>query len=299
LTATLRHFMQTLTGWLGRGLSFALFYSPRWIRQTIAWTLATLWFDVLRIRRQVVLDNLHLAFPQMSHTDRVRMGRRSLYNLGLNLVEYCYLPWLSHSNYQRYFRIETPEVLERSLAKGKGVLLLTLHLGHGDLGCAALSLHGFPMVMVSKVFKLRWLNDLWFGMRERLGTRFIAPRDSSYALLKALKQKRVVIIPLDQFTGPPIGVRTSFFGVETGTAAGLAVMAGRSGAPVVSCYTFRDRDGTHVLRFEREIEVERSRSEQEIAAVTQSFNDELEKYVRLYPDQWMWIHRRWKRFVVQ
>ena len=151
------------------------------------------------------------------------------------------------------------------------------------------------MVMVSKFFKLKWLNDLWFGMRERLGTRFIGPRDSSFALLKSLKQGRAVVIPLDQFTGPPIGVRTTFFGHETGTAAGLGVMAERSGAPVVSVYTVRTPSGRHAVHFVREIPP-RISAEETAEQITQRFNDELESLVRLHPEQWMWIHRRWKKF---
>jgi KDO2-lipid IV(A) lauroyltransferase len=148
------------------------------------------------------------------------------------------------------------------------------------------------MVMVSKFFKAKWLNDLWFGMRERLGTKFISPRDSSYALLKALKRNHIVVIPLDQFTGPPIGVRTTFFGRETGTAAGLAVMAERSKAPVLSVYTWRRPNGRHVIEFVREIPT----GDADREVVTQRFNHELEAFVRLHPDQWMWIHKRWKKF---
>jgi KDO2-lipid IV(A) lauroyltransferase len=152
--------------------------------------------------------------------------------------------------------------------------------------------------MVSKFFKLKWLNDMWFGMRERLGTRFIPPRDSSYQLLRGLKSGNAVVIPLDQFTGPPIGVRTTFFGKETGTAAGLAVMAERSGAPVLAVYTYRDAKGRHVLRFVKEMPVAKGRDPESVQRVTQAFNDELEKFIKLHPDQWMWIHRRWKSFVV-
>ena len=98
----------------------------------------------------------------------------------------------------------------------------------------------------------------------------------------------------DQFTGPPIGVRTTFFGKETGTAAGLAVMSQRSGAPVVSVYIYRKEDGRHAIHFVREIP-----SEGPAERVTQGYNDELESFVRKHPDQWMWLHKRWKRFVVQ
>jgi KDO2-lipid IV(A) lauroyltransferase len=290
--------MKTLIGWLGLAISFALFHAPAAVRAGVGNLLAFLWYDLFRIRRRIVVDNIAIAFPEMSKRDRVRMGRRSLQYLGLNFVEYCYLPWLNKSNYTRYFAFENPELIDSVLARGKGALVMTLHMGHGDLACAAMSLRGWPVVMVSKFFKMKWLNDLWFGMRERLGTRFIAPRDSSYALLRSLKSGALVVIPLDQFTGPPIGVKTRFFGRETGTAAGLAVMAERSGAPVLAAYTHRDGDGRHVLHFVREMPALKSRDPESVARATQEFNDELEKFVRLHPEQWMWIHRRWKEFVV-
>lgn len=286
--------MKRLTGWFGRGTSFLLFHSPPFVRLGLAYLLAFLWFDLFRIRREVVLANIATAFPELSERDRVRMGRQSMRHLALNFIEYTYLPFLSAKNVDRFFEFRGLEVLEQALAKEKGALLLTLHLGHGDLATAALAIKGYPMVLVSKAFKLKWLNDLWFGMREKVGVRFVPARNSSYALLKALKKNSAVIIPLDQFTGPPIGVRTTFFGKETGTAAGLSVMSQRSGAPVVSVYCFRKPDGRHVVNFVREISVEGATER-----VTQGFNDELESFVRNHPEQWMWLHKRWKRFVVQ
>src|SRR6266404_5446405 len=138
--------MQTLTAWLGRAISFVLFYGPAHLRRALGNFLAFLWFDLFRIRRRVVLDNLAIAFPHMSEKERVKLGRKSLQNLGLNLVEYCYLPWLSKQNFHRHFIFENTKLLQDTLARGKGALLLTCHLGHGDLACAALSLEGFPMV---------------------------------------------------------------------------------------------------------------------------------------------------------
>lgn len=279
--------------WAGRAISFSLFFSPACIRRGLAGVLAFLWFDLFRIRRRVVLDNLAIAFPLMSRRERVNLGRRSLRHLGLNFVEYSLWPYLNKANFADYVEFHGLDIFEKALQQKKGVLLLTCHLGHGDLAVAGLSLRGYPMVMVSKFFKWQSLNDLWFGMREKMGTKFVAPRNSSYALLKALKSGSAVIIPLDQFTGPPIGVRTTFFGRETGTAAGLAVMAQRSKAPVVSVFTYRNSRGLQSVHFMRQIPVPEGEPSE---VTTQKFNDELERFVRAHPDQWMWIHKRWKKF---
>jgi KDO2-lipid IV(A) lauroyltransferase len=284
--------MKHLIGWLGRATSYILYRAPRGVRTALGYMLAFLWFDLFRIRRKVAVANVGIAFPELSERERVRIARASLRHMGTNFVEYSLLPWVNKDNIERFAEFRNTAVFDAALAKGRGVLLLTLHLGNGDFGCSALSIRGYPMVMVSKFFKAKWLNDLWFGMRERVGTKFVPPRNSSYALLKALKSKQAVVIPLDQFTGPPIGVRTSFFGRETGTAAGLAVMAERSQAPVVSVYAWRQPGGRHAIEFVREVPIEGLTTEQ----ATQRFNDELEGFVRKHPEQWMWIHKRWKTF---
>lgn len=286
-------YMKRLIGWAGRAISFTLYMLPAAVRRFLGACLAFLWFDLFRIRRKVVLENIAIAFPELSRGEQVKMACTSLKHLGVNFVDYSIFPFLNKKNYQNYIEFHGLEVLDAAFRQGRGVLLLTCHLGHGDLAVAGLSLNGYPMVLVSKFFKLKWLNDLWFGMREKLGTKFVAPRNSSYSLLKALKAGSVVVLPLDQFTGPPIGVRTTFFGRETGTAAGLAVMAQRSKAPVVSVYTYRNAQGKQAVTFVREVPVLDQETAEEI---TQRFNDELESFVRKHPDQWMWIHRRWKRF---
>lgn len=287
--------MKLLIGWLGKAVSAVVFFGPYFMVRFYAAVLAFLWFDLFRIRRDVVDSNIKIAFPEMTKRERARLGRKNLRHLGINFLEFCYMPFLNKSNYARHFEFHGQENIDRVLAKKKGVILLTLHLGNGDMASAGLALHGYPIVVLSKYFKLKWLNDLWFGLREKFGTEFIPARDSSFPILKALKRGKSIAIPLDQFTGPPIGVRTTFFGVETGTAAGMAVMAERSGAPVLLIHTVRLPDGRCSVTWGKEIPVplfEGETSEQ----ITQRFNDELEALVRMKPEQWMWIHRRWKKY---
>ncbi|MCB0342315.1 MAG: lysophospholipid acyltransferase family protein [Pseudobdellovibrionaceae bacterium] len=277
-----------------------------WVVTLLPWSwqrligdgIGILWFDVFRIRRNVILGNLKLAFPQWTESQRMKVGRESCFNLGRSAVEFCRFPFYSKQKHRDEFQIKGREYLDIAVQRGRGVCLLTLHLGNGDLGTVGLALHDVPMSIISKEFKAKWLNDLWFGLRQRLGTRFIPPRNSSYAVLKELKKGGIVAFVLDQFMGPPIGVRTQFFGHETGTAMGLAVLAGRAMCPVVPVYTLREIDGTTTVQFGPEIEyVSKEDKDETVAFMTQVYTDKIEEIVRQYPGQWMWVHRRWKPFI--
>lgn len=289
--------------WIGRlfkVVSFAIASLPSGARLSIGDAIGVLWFDVFRIRRRVALENMARAFPEWPEDRRLNMARWSLKHMGRNLVEYALFPFFNDELALSMFEIQGREHVDHALAGGKGCLILGLHLGNGDLGIAACSRLGMKMNLISKLFRSRWLNDLWFGMRRRHGTRFISPEKSTFEILKALKRNEIVIFVLDQFMGPPVGVRTRFFGHETGTALGLALIANRTGAPVLPSYTYRKPDGRHVLVFEAPMPAleghDESLREQNIARMTQAYTDKIEAIVRRHPDQWMWIHRRWKEF---
>lgn len=267
--------------------------------------IGILWFDVFRIRRAVAIDNIKQAYPELGTREAVQMARGSLLNMGRSIVEFGLFPFLTARELPKLVEIKGLENFERAIAKGKGVLFLGVHLGNGDLGIAALSRMGYPISLISKNFKLKWLNDLWFGMRERHGTRFISPENSSFQILRALKSRRNIFFVLDQFMGPPIGCRTTFFNRETGTAMGLAIIAHRSGAPVVPAYTYRRSDGRHQIVLLPEVawqdaSLEGQKADSDdveiITSMTQIYTDTIEAIVRQHPEQWMWIHRRWKKF---
>ncbi len=259
--------------------------------------LGVLWFDILRIRRKTIFENLERAFPNKSDKEKKQIARASCTNLGMVYVEFMRMRFLNENKLDQ-FEVFGLEHLLEAQKKEKGVCLLTLHLGNGDYACAGFSLMGHPVVLISKEFKVKWINEAWFGMRSRLGTSFIKPRRSSYDILKSLKNKKTVVFVMDQFMGPPIGVETTFFGHPTGSAMGLAVMAQRSKAPVVPIYTCRTKEGKTQIHFSKEIPMQEKESKEEtIAFMTQVYQDKLEEFVRKHPDQWMWVHRRWKPFI--
>lgn len=261
--------------------------------------LGTLWFDILKLRRWTVLKNVTIAFPEESHEERLRIARESMYHLCYNFIEFSQLPFLNKKWVENEVVLHGLENFERARGKGKGVLILSLHVGNGDVGLAALAIKGFRLHVISKKFKNRFLNQLWFGVREKMGTRFLSPHGSSLAfdILKACRQQESVVFVTDQFMGKPYGIESTFFGRKTGTAYGLALFAMKSKAPVLPVYTYRDAElRTHIV-FEEEIAFEKIEDKDlQIRLMTQKYNDRVESIVRRYREQWMWVHRRWKKW---
>lgn len=283
-------------------LSFILVYVPIRLQFFLGDMIGILWFDVLRIRRSVALNNLKLCFSEWTEKERIRVARSSVCHIGRTFIEFMRIPAIVRSDdlqvaWRTKFKLYGEENLQAALAKGHGVFLLSAHVGNGDWATVGLALHNYSVHVISKEIKLRWLNQFWFETRKSLGTSFIPDRKSSLSILRRLKDNAVVVFMLDQFLGPPIGIKTYFFGHETGTAAGLALLAGRSKAAVVPAYSHRTSDGvTHII-FEREIPfVELENKDETLSKMTQLYCDQIETWVRKHPEQWMWVHRRWKQY---
>lgn len=289
--------MRLLVAKFAKSLSFLIFHMPRRVRLFLGDCVGLLWFDLLRIRRQITRDNIQLAFPQMPQKQVLRLARKSCMNWGRTFVEYTCLPFVTREWIKSNMKIIGVENFWEIHKRQKGVLLLSLHLGNGDLGCAGMSLSGIPLYLISKEFKVQWINKMWFGMRARHGTHFIPPEKSTYEIMRALKKGAGVIFVQDQFTGPPLGVEITFFGRKTGAAQGLALFALRANMEVVPVYSYRDGEGRIIVEFEKGIPLQKGENrEDSVKIMTQVYTDKIETLVRKYPEQWMWIHRRWKEF---
>lgn len=276
--------------------SFLFHKMPYVVHKSVAWAIGLFWFDILRIRRKQAIENVRKVFPHFSEKQAMKMARKSLFHMGLTLTEFFSMPFLWNKDFRKIVEIENEDILKEALAQKKGVFILSVHLGNGDFGAAALASWGYPIHIISKIFKSKWLNELWFASRKAKGVKFIPPRKSSYEILKALKAKEAVIFVFDQYTGPPNGVLTTFFGHQTGTAAGLSLFAGRSGAPVLPMYTYRTGPFRHKIVVKPEILFEEKASKDEtIIHMTEKYNRAVEKAILEKPEQWMWVHRRWKK----
>lgn len=278
-------------------ISFILYCLPNRLRYLGGDFIGILWFDILRIRRKIIFANLERAFPGIELKTKIRIGRSSCRGMGWAFMDYFIMPYLTKENLHNYVETRGLEYLEEELNKGNGVLFLGLHLGSYDLIAVALGVLGYPLNLISKEFNYKWLNEVWFGLRKSKGVGFISDRKSTFDIFRALKNNEIVTFVLDQYMGTPLGIKTNFFSHPTGTAKSLAMFADKSKATCLPIYNYRNAQGKIILVVEPAIpfEVKEDR-EASVFYMTQKYNDYLEGLVRRYPEQWLWVHRRWKRF---
>ncbi|AFY01184.1 lipid A biosynthesis lauroyl acyltransferase [Bdellovibrio bacteriovorus str. Tiberius] len=279
---------------------FSSLVPRRWLRKSGSW-VGFLWFDVFGFRKKIVLDNLKLAFPEWTDKQRKAVGRESVYQLGYNFAEFFFIPSVTPEWIAKNVVFHGWEHVENARAAGKGMFFLTLHLGNGDLACNTIVLNGQSVNLITKRFKTKWFDDLWFFIRGAKGVQYIdahAP-NNAFEILKALKKNSAVVFVLDQFMGRPFGIETSFFGKKTGTAYGLALFVQKTKAPVLPIYTYEGKDKKLHVVVEPAMDTAScvtDDKDQTTLNLTQSYCDKLEEIVRKHPEQWMWVHRRWKDF---
>lgn len=246
--------------------------------------------------RAVGMRNLALAFPEMSVDDRRRLLRGEFVSLGRQLAEVCLFPRYTRENVSQVVVYDGLENYERAMARGKGVLFLTGHLGAWEISAFAHSLQGHPLSIVMRPLDNRYIDALLHHYRTMHGNRTVSKDDFVRGLLSAMRAGEAVGILMDTNMTPPQGVFVNFFGIPAYTASGLARIALRTNAAVVPGFTTWDQKlGKYILRFDSMLELIRTGNDQaDIVANTAMFTSVIEDYVRRYPDQWLWLHRRWK-----
>lgn len=246
--------------------------------------------------RRVGMRNLTLAFPEMKQRERRRILRGTYISLGRQLAEVCLFPRYTRENVNQIVVYEGFENFERAFAKGKGVLFLTAHLGAWELSAFAHSLQGHPLAIVMRSLDNPQVDHLIQSYRTMHGNRTMDKDDFVRGLLAAMRNGETVGILMDTNMTPPQGVFVDFFGIPACTASGLARIALRTNAAVVPGFTVWDAKlRKYILRFDPAVELVHTGDDQaDIVANTSKFTKVIEDYIRRYPDQWLWVHRRWK-----
>lgn len=259
--------------------------------QSVGAALGVLGWRLSRRDHRRTLEHLAIAFPELAPGERERLGRASFRHLGTMLAESLWLLAHPPSAAAPQVEIEGLAHLEQARADGRPVVLLTGHCGNWELLGAALALAGFPIAGLARALEDAGLQSRLLGLRSHYGIRTIvrgapgAARD----LLSVMRSSGVLVVLIDQDTKVD-GAWVDFFGRPAWTPTGAAEIALRFRARLVPAFIERDDDGRHQLRIEPALDLPT-----DPVAATQAMSDRIEAQVRRRPEQWVWLHRRWRR----
>ena len=254
----------------------------------------------LPYRRQVILDNLTRVYGAQVSQQQIQLLAQAHYGHLLKLLkELLQFRFLSMQQKKDIVKVEgVPEMIQ-AFEAGKGVLILTGHFGNFEVSTVA-GIEHFPQVkgrihFLRRPIKPKWLSDLLTRRFNQAGFGVVGRRGSLEEIVETLERGDAVVFPFDQYARRPEGIEVEFFGYAAGTYKSMALIALATGAPVLPAASWREPDGTHVLQFlpplipivDEDVGVEIKRN-------TRAFNQALELAIVRHPEQWWWVHRRWK-----
>ncbi|HVO76574.1 MAG TPA: lysophospholipid acyltransferase family protein [Candidatus Bathyarchaeia archaeon] len=252
-------------------------------------------FDVIRMRRRVTLENLDRAFGgALSAGEKVRIARRSYANFAKSIIEFASLGRLAKTDYLRLVRFEGIDHLRAPLTAGHGVVAVTGHFGSWELLGAGVAAQDLPVDFLVGEQTNKLVNDLMNNLRRAAGIGIIERGVAARGVFESLKNRRIVALLADQ-DARKAGIFVDFFGIPASTFQGPAQFAVRTGSPIVCCCIVRRGDETHdAILFPPLYPVPGADRDAEVSRLTQEHTKILEDCVRRYPEDYFWAHRRWK-----
>jgi KDO2-lipid IV(A) lauroyltransferase len=245
--------------------------------------------------RRVGLFNLRLAFPDWSERRRRRALLGLFRNFGRMLADFAHFPAWNQDNIERVIIYDGFENYARAHSQGKGVLILTAHFSNWELSSFAHGIYGHPLNFIVREIDNPLIDALVNQYRSMSGGKPIEKKDFARGVLRAFECGQAVGILMDQNMLPGEGAFVDFFGRLACTTTGPARIARRTGVPILLGLVIWDQKlKKYRLRFDPVEWIEREDPEEEIVVNTAHFTNLIEEYVRQYPDQWLWVHRRWK-----
>lgn len=269
-------------------------------RMKITWKLARalggLWYALDVRHRRIAMRNLDLAFKhELSESSRRVLCRDTFIHLACVFIELPLLLWLSKKNLDDFITFSGTENLEAALKGQKGILVMASHFGNWELMALAYSLRFDPLTLVVRPLDNPLLDRAVTKIRCRGGNQTLPKRGSSLSIMRLLRKGKMVALLIDQNAYLHEGVFVPFFNELACANKALATLALRTGATVLPVYNFRHPDGRYEMIFEPTAQLVRTGDmNADIEKNTALFNSIIERYVRLHPEQWLWLHQRWK-----
>jgi len=269
-------------------------------RETVVPWFGKLLYYLLPYRRHLVLANLRRVFGDvLPEAGIVRLAQAYYAHYLRFLLEFFRQPFMSEKRRSGWIKVENMESPLRAHAQGKGLFMLTGHFGNFEVATVA-GIARFPQYQglfyfIRRALKPAWLNYLITWRFRRAGFGTLSKRDSLDAIFDVLNRGGIIVYVFDQHAGGTDGIAVDFLGHPAGTFKSLAILALQTGTPVVPASSWREPDGSHVIRFEEPLPlIECDDVGEAIRRNTRAYNAVLERMLLRHPEQWIWMHRRWK-----
>lgn len=245
--------------------------------------------------RLITMHNLRCAFPEKSVAEIKALAKGVYRTLGIVTADFFDIPSLTKDNIGDLVEVEGLEICKKALEKNRGLLMFGAHFGNWELSVVTISLLLKPMVVIYRPLDSSILEDLVLWVRSSAGNIPIPKDRAMRQMLRSIRKNEILGILLDQNVAWQEGVFVDFFGRPACTTNGLALLALHTDAPVIPGYILRLENGKYRLVIKEEMPVVRTGDEDEDTLInTQNFTRVIEDTVRQHPDQWLWIHQRWK-----
>jgi len=248
--------------------------------------------------RRIVTRNLKFTYPEWADEEICKVSRRIFQNLGITILEILQMAFFSKEDFLRNIRIKGEEHLLNAVDGGKGVIIISAHLGNWEAASLfAPCYFGYPATVVARKIESGMINRWIFKLRTRFGNSIIDKEGALPEMMQTLRDGKILALLIDQGTKISEGVELTFFDKKVTVTPAAAMLALRCKSPVLPVFCIREEDQKLTIIIETPIQLVRTKDlRDDLRTNTQIMTDVIEKAIRKYPDQWLWLHKRWKRF---
>ncbi len=248
--------------------------------------------------RRIVIRNLKFAYPEWADEEVCRVSRKVFRNLGITILEILQMAFFSKEDFLRNIRIKGEEHLLNAVESGKGVIIISAHLGNWEAASLFSPCYfGYPVTVVVRKIESEIINRWILKLRTRFGNSRIDKEGALPEMMQTLRSGKILAMLIDQGTTKSEGVELLFYDKKVTVTPAAAMLALRCKSPVLPVFCIREEDQKLAIIIEPPVQLVRTNDlRDDLKSNTQIMTDVMEKAVRKYPDQWLWLHKRWKRF---
>ena len=256
--------------------------------------LAHIFYYLIPIRKNVVHNNLKIAFSELSDKEIKKLAKKTYKNLFIVLLEILYLPHLKKENIENLIHIKNPEVINNALSLNKGLIFVSAHFGNWEILALAAALKlKTQFSIVTKPLRNPFVDQYINNWRTKYGNKIVPLGLSVKNIFRELLEKKIVALLADQRAGEN-SIKLKFFNRQTHVYEGPAVLSIKTGAPLIFAIAIRDNDYTYHVHLQEIPQPDLENEQARIKLMTERYISLLEDYIRIYPEQWLWFHNRWK-----